>query len=70
MCLAAGRVTVGELTDHIVPKDERGSDERANLQRLCRACHKRKTDEDKSRAALSNWGHRKSGRQAQMTARP
>jgi 5-methylcytosine-specific restriction protein A len=60
MCLVVGRVTVGELTDHIVPKDERGSDERANLQRLCRACHKRKTDEDKSRAALGRTGAIKS----------
>jgi 5-methylcytosine-specific restriction protein A len=38
------------LTDHIQPKDEGGSDARENLQRLCRACHKCKTDEDKSKA--------------------
>jgi len=29
--------------DHIVPKARGGTDDRENLQRLCRACHARKT---------------------------
>jgi 5-methylcytosine-specific restriction protein A len=59
-CLAEGRVTPGALTDHITPKDEGGSDARENLQRLCRACHKRKTDEDKARAGVAMTGAIKS----------
>ena len=35
--------------DHVVPVAEGGSHGRANLQSLCRACHKAKTAEDSAR---------------------
>lgn len=42
-CLARGRTTPAEHVDHITPKAEGGTDERTNLQALCRGCHSRKT---------------------------
>jgi len=54
-CLQKGVVTpVGDKPysawcDHIIPKAEGGTDEDANLQTLCRPCHKAKTDAEKAR---------------------
>jgi 5-methylcytosine-specific restriction protein A len=42
-CLAAGRTTYAREVDHIVPKRAGGSDDRTNLQALCKPCHSRKT---------------------------
>ena len=51
-CRAAGRITVAEVVDHIVPLWAGGSNEDANLQSLSRACHDRKTrDENAARGA-------------------
>ena len=42
-CLAAGRVTLAVEVDHIVPLHRGGRDELANLQALCRECHRGKS---------------------------
>jgi len=54
-CLRNGRLTlVGEkkfsyYCDHIVAKEEGGSDDDENLQALCRSCHTAKTDREKNK---------------------
>lgn len=52
-CLAVGRVMPAVAVDHIVPKAEGGTDADENLQAICKACHKRKT-ENESRRARTN----------------
>ena len=42
-CLKAGRSVVASDVDHIVPRSAGGSEDDANLQALCRDCHKAKT---------------------------
>lgn len=42
-CLAAGRYSVAEEIDHIIPLSQGGTDDESNLQALCKACHKAKT---------------------------
>lgn len=42
-CKRTGRVTIATDLDHIKPKAKGGTDEPANLQPLCRACHETKT---------------------------
>ena len=42
-CLAKGLVTVTEEVDHIIPLSEGGTNDRDNLQALCRDCHQVKT---------------------------
>jgi 5-methylcytosine-specific restriction protein A len=42
-CLAAARVTVGRVVDHIQPLWDGGSDEDDNKQLLCVPCHDVKT---------------------------
>lgn len=42
-CAERGRVTVATEIDHIVPLSEGGSNDRSNLQPLCKACHAAKT---------------------------
>ena len=42
-CLKAGRPTVGTQVDHRIPKSQGGTDDLANLQTICLACHKAKT---------------------------
>lgn len=42
-CLKRGRVQPGTHVDHIVPKAEGGTDDEANLQAICVACHRLKT---------------------------
>lgn len=49
-CLRAGRVTEGREVDHITPKSRGGSDDVSNLQLLCRACHKTKTQHEAAEA--------------------
>lgn len=45
VCRACGRVVYGQSAhvDHIVPLEEGGTDDDANLQVLCQADHGRKT---------------------------
>lgn len=42
-CQAAGRLTLAETVDHIIPKTWGGTDDPENLQPLCAACHRDKT---------------------------
>ena len=42
-CNEAGRVSAALEVDHIVPRTQGGSSERANLQGICRECHRAKT---------------------------
>lgn len=49
-CLRAGRVTPYYAIDHIVPKAEGGTDDPANLQAICRACHVDKSLVEATRA--------------------
>lgn len=42
-CLAAGRTTPGTQVDHVTPKAYGGTDDLANLQTICDACHRSKT---------------------------
>lgn len=50
-CLASGRPTPANEVDHIKPKADGGTDDPANLQAICRRCHRAKTinDNDKTR---------------------
>jgi 5-methylcytosine-specific restriction protein A len=49
-CLTVGRPTLAVDVDHIRPRRLGGSDERANLQALCRGCHTRKTMRERAAA--------------------
>lgn len=42
-CLQQGVVAPATQVDHLVPKAQGGTDEDANLQAICRACHQAKT---------------------------
>lgn len=42
-CNHQGRVTRATAVDHILPKSQGGTDDQANLQSICHACHKIKT---------------------------
>ncbi|MFM2059030.1 MAG: hypothetical protein RLY71_3415 [Pseudomonadota bacterium] len=42
-CQAAGRITPGNIVDHIRPKAEGGDDDLGNLQVICKPCHADKT---------------------------
>lgn len=37
------------IVDHIKPKAERGSDDEANLQSICKPCHDAKTQAEAAR---------------------
>ena len=55
MCSKAGRVSLATDVDHIVNKAQGGSDDDANLQSLCRPCHKAKTAGESHRGG-ARWG--------------
>lgn len=48
-CLRAGRITAAKQVDHIVPKEEEGTDDDQNLQAICKDCHDAKTAEEARR---------------------
>lgn len=50
-CSNAGRVTMAVEVDHVVPREDGGSDEPSNLQGLCTACHQAKSAEEARRRA-------------------
>ena len=49
-CLPLGFVHVGTEVDHIVPRFEGGTDDDANLQTICTAQHRAKTQAEAARA--------------------
>lgn len=51
-CLTEGRTTQAREVDHIIPLEDEGTDDRANLQALCRQCHKQKTAFDTAKRAV------------------
>lgn len=42
-CLRKGKYTAAAEVDHVVPKSQGGTDEIGNLQSICTACHRTKT---------------------------
>ena len=46
-CRRNGRAVPGREVDHITPKSQGGTDDHDNLELLCKACHKAKTDSEK-----------------------
>ncbi len=49
VCLAGGRAMVAHEVDHKQSKAKGGTDDLANLQAICRKCHKIKTAADEGR---------------------
>ena len=45
-CKARGILEQASEVDHIIPHSQGGDDRLANLQAICRACHKRKTAQE------------------------
>jgi len=45
-CFALGGIKIGTQVDHIIPKAQGGTDDLANLQTICEACHKAKTSRE------------------------
>jgi len=45
-CDAAGRITLAEEVDHILPLSQGGTDAFENLQGLCKPCHAAKTADE------------------------
>lgn len=48
-CKAGGRLTTGNIVDHIKPKTEGGTDDMGNLQTICKRCHDLKTAGESAR---------------------
>ena len=42
-CLKQNRTTLAHAVDHVVPKEQGGTDDENNLQSICRDCHTHKT---------------------------
>ena len=51
-CAAQGRVRVATIADHVVPLAQGGADDESNLQGICKACHRVKTQGE---AARGRW---------------
>jgi 5-methylcytosine-specific restriction enzyme A len=49
VCLTQGVVRQADAVDHIVPKEEGGTDDEDNLQSICNACHAIKTEQERRR---------------------
>lgn len=52
-CKRAGRTSLANICDHIIPKFEGGQDVDENAEAICRDCHKVKTAAESARARLS-----------------
>lgn len=48
-CQARGRVTPAQEVDHIIPLEDGGTHDEANLQALCKPCHSSKTAREDDR---------------------
>lgn len=55
-CQICGRVTADLEVDHVIPLYTGGNNSDSNLQSLCKACHKTKSDEEeKGRGGSNVW---------------
>ena len=54
-CQEAGRVTLAQEIDHIIPLEDGGTYDSENAQPLCRACHVVKTAKDRGYKARSTF---------------
>lgn len=55
-CLAKGRIAAVEEVDHIIPLSKGGTNDRDNLQALCKECHEAKTTgRAKQRIGADGW---------------
>ncbi len=71
-CKRHGRVTLATQRDHIVPLEEGGADDDANVQGLCHACHDVKSKAERERGqqrARGGGGGEKSGARRAETDR-
>jgi len=55
-CEAEGRARLATEVDHRVAKSNGGNDELANLQAICRECHRRKTAADRRQRRSTKTG--------------
>ncbi len=51
MCIKEGVLTRATHVDHIKPKSQGGTDDKANLQGLCKPCHDTKTATERTGGA-------------------
>lgn len=56
-CKQLNRTTLASEVDHVVPQSEGGSDEDSNLQSICEACHKAKTQAEAARGVKRHRFH-------------
>ena len=49
VCLKADRLTPAHAVDHIINKASGGTDDPSNLQAICHACHRTKTQNESRR---------------------
>lgn len=49
-CHRRNELTLAKEVDHIIPEFEGGSNDESNLQSICIACHKAKTQQEAGRA--------------------
>ncbi len=52
LCQAHGRATQADEVDHIVPLEQGGTDADANLQSVCRPCHRAKSAAERVTGAV------------------
>jgi 5-methylcytosine-specific restriction enzyme A len=55
LCAARGDVVLATERDHIVPLEEGGKDEDANVQPLCADCHDAKSKAERARGVRRAW---------------
>ncbi|WP_431688952.1 HNH endonuclease [Hahella sp. NBU794] len=53
VCLKLGRTSAATEVDHILPKAEGGDSRGSNLQGICKACHRMKTNIDVKKQAAT-----------------
>lgn len=58
-CLKDGVYTNAVDVDHIINKASGGTNQRANLQSICKACHRIKTKKESEHGRLDGFKHQK-----------
>ncbi len=70
-CVALGVVRLATERDHIVPLEEGGRDDEANVQPLCIDCHDTKSKAERARGVRRAWsGYRDRGDDPQPVGPP